>query len=177
LEGEIEREERESQTPQLRAPPMLPRLPGPKQSPLLSPPLAKPTAPKHTPPPPKPLQAIPLIPVCACHIGQQTKLVIDLLWREHTGGLWMCRCSVCVRAVSVQGVPLVSAGGIAPVASAPQPIINADLWGGGGTDVAMEVQIEGKGKGVAGRRSRERDGDDYAEWGAGERKRMKCEGS
>ncbi|KAG9097985.1 hypothetical protein FS749_004946 [Ceratobasidium sp. UAMH 11750] len=121
---------------------------------------------------PKPLHSIPLVPTCAYHIGQQTKLVIELLWRESTGGLWMCRCTVCVRAMAVQGVPSVPS--VPQTQTQTQEVVNTggEVW-----DVPMEVhveeqEVEGKGKGVAGRRSRERDGDEYA---GGERKRIKCE--
>ncbi|KAB5593767.1 hypothetical protein CTheo_2736 [Ceratobasidium theobromae] len=113
----------------------------------------------------KPLHPIPLIPTCTYHLGHQTKLVIDQLWREATGGLWMCRCAVCVRAMSVQGVPSVYASRsdewtqpLAQVQSEPMQI---------------EQVVQGKGKGVVGRKSRERE---EAEDGGGERKRIKCEG-
>ncbi|KAG9088137.1 hypothetical protein FRC06_002221 [Ceratobasidium sp. 370] len=122
---------------------------------------------------PKPLHSIPLIPTCTYHIGQQTKLVIELLWRESTGGLWMCRCTVCVRAMAVQGVPSVPSVPQTQTQTQEQ-VVNT---GGEAWDVPMEVhveeqEVEGKGKGVAGRRSRERDGDEYV---GGERKRIKCE--
>ncbi|KAG8756462.1 hypothetical protein FRC11_005297 [Ceratobasidium sp. 423] len=55
----------------------------------------------------KPLHPIPLIPYCSYHLGQHTKTVLEMLWREATGGLWMCRCTICSRAMSVQGVPTV----------------------------------------------------------------------
>ncbi|QRV98209.1 hypothetical protein RhiJN_26228 [Ceratobasidium sp. AG-Ba] len=119
---------------------------------------------------PRPLHTIPLIPRCAHHIGQQTKQVIELLWKENTGGLWMCRCAVCARAMAVQGVPSVPSVQPQPQ---PQPQPQQETW-----DIPMEVhiperepEVEGKGKGVAGRRSRERDDES----GGGERKRIKCE--
>ncbi|KAJ1305993.1 hypothetical protein OPQ81_010708 [Rhizoctonia solani] len=55
----------------------------------------------------KPLHPIPLVPHCPHYLGQHTKTVLEMLWREATGGLWMCRCTICSRAMSVQGVPTV----------------------------------------------------------------------
>ncbi|KAF8608181.1 hypothetical protein BDV93DRAFT_603044 [Ceratobasidium sp. AG-I] len=186
----------ESGTPQsvtpLRPPPVLPMLPTLSNSTARLPSISTRSPPLpllKSPPKPKlskPLHPIPLVPVCAHHIGQQTKTLIEMLWRESTGGLWMCRCSVCVRAMSVQGVPSVplvqnqnqNQGVVGQVQNqglqGHWQVNNAGV-GGGEVDVPMEVEevVEGKGKGVAGRRSRDREGDE--DGGEGDRKRMKCE--
>ncbi|QRV84173.1 hypothetical protein RhiJN_12189 [Ceratobasidium sp. AG-Ba] len=96
---------------------------------------------------PRPLHTIPLIPRCAHHIGQQTKQVIELLWKENTGGLWMCRCQYArVRW------PFKAYRAFRP--SSPNPSLSLsqqETW-----DIPMEVhiperepEVEGKGKGVA----------------------------
>lgn len=192
----------ESGTPQsvtpLRPPPVLPTLPilsnsnarlpsMPARSPPLS--LLKPSPkPKPSPKLSKPLHPIPLVPTCSYHIGQQTKAAIDMLWRESTGGLWMCRCTICVRAMGVQGVPsvplvqnqnqnqaVVGNGNQGAMVQEQWQLNNVGAGGGEEIHVPMEVEevVEGKGKGVAGRRSRDREGDE--DRGEGERKRMKCE--
>ncbi|CAE6418231.1 unnamed protein product [Rhizoctonia solani] len=140
----------------------------------------------------KPLHPIPLIPHCTYHLGQHTKSVLEMLWREATGGLWMCRCTICSRAMSVQGVPTVQ-----QPQTYQQPTYHpqttfypaqttfqqtqalpdlqyapADGWNLESMQVEEpEVEVEGKGKGVAGRKSREREETEDR----GERKRIKCE--
>ncbi|CAE6492646.1 unnamed protein product [Rhizoctonia solani] len=141
----------------------------------------------------KPLHPIPLVPHCTYHLGQHTKSVLEVLWREATGGLWMCRCTICSRAMSVQGVPPVQVQqpqtgyyqqgynqptyypaqqtqaftqGLPDLQYAP-----ADNWNLEPMQVEADVEVEGKGKGVAGRRSREREEVEDR----GERKRIKCE--
>ncbi|KAF8678764.1 hypothetical protein RHS04_05118 [Rhizoctonia solani] len=139
----------------------------------------------------KPLHPIPLVPISGYYLGQQTKVVLEMLWREATGGLWMCRCTICTRAMQVQGVPSVQqhtyAGyqqtqnqtytGNQQTQPQPQPQPQSQVGYLGGWNLEpmnveepeVEVEVEGKGKGVVGRRSREReDGEER-----GERKRCK----
>lgn len=157
-ESEIEHDSQ----PTVTCPPVLPRLPPPPS------PLTK-----------KPLHPIPLVPSTGYHLGHQTKVVLELLWREATGGLWMCRCTVCVRAMGVQGVPSVFAGvGVGGVQPQPQsqPHVQQEEWAQSHPEpmqVEEEEVVEGKGKGVAGRRSREREEGDEVD--RGERKRIKCD--
>ncbi|CAE6443053.1 unnamed protein product [Rhizoctonia solani] len=132
----------------------------------------------------KPLHPIPLIPHCGYHLGQHTKSVLEMLWREATGGLWMCRCTICSRAMSVQGVPSVQQPQSQTQTYHQQPTFYpaqqqqqalpdlqcapAETWN---LEPMQVEEVEGKGKGVAGRRSREREEMEDR----GERKRIKCE--
>ncbi|CAE6388596.1 unnamed protein product [Rhizoctonia solani] len=144
----------------------------------------------------KPLHPIPLIPTPGYYLGQQTKVTLEMLWREATGGLWMCRCTICTRAMQVQGVPSVQqpqnhtyagyqhtqsqmytgyqqtqthAGYQQQVQVGHLGNWNLESMHVEEPEVEVEDEGKGKGKGVVGRRSREReDGEER-----GERKRCK----